>query len=416
MAVSVVDRLVSLRVLLAPGLKHASGVTDDPADLEVAERVVDAFDGPGGGVLSRAEIAERAGYDPNEERFSRRFEVFVDAGMIRPFRSKKHQQRYTLDPVALIGQELLLRFARRGGAEELHELLVAAADRLAADNLDIHEARTIVRRLTLLLTTFAADLERITEAGTIEELLAVRHGHDTDRQFKQVRIIAELVRTRFDRLLREALRLWDAGSRYQAAVNRMLDRLLQEVPMITGGGLLAVLDEETYRDAAFTRRTEELAAVATHLVVDAPVTAVDLATLHTAAQAARQQPRARTIPEPAGDAGRVNPFERARARVEQRRRAIVQWAEQQLAHHDEVDLTDQLDGWPQAAIRLAHALALARDPAVPITADLSQVQLVDPDAQVALKVPVRLRRQAPLMPVVPSVDQQAELEDEEAGR
>ncbi len=97
--------------------------------------------------------------------------------MIRPFRSKKHQQRYTLHPVALIGQELLLRFARRGGAEELHELLVAAADRLAADDLDVHEARSIVRRLTLLLTTFAADLERIVEAGTIEELLAVRRGH-----------------------------------------------------------------------------------------------------------------------------------------------------------------------------------------------------------------------------------------------
>jgi len=413
-AVGVVDRLISLRVLLAPGLKHASGVTDDPADLEVAERVVDAFDGPGGGVLTRAEIAERAGYDPNDERFSRRFEVFLDAGMIRPFRSKKHQQRYTLDPVALIGQELLLRFARRGGAEELHELLVAAADRLAADDLDIHEARSIVRRLTLLLTTFAADLERIVAAGTIEELLAVRHGHGTDRQFKQIRMIAELVRTRFDKLLREALRLWDAGSRYRTAVTLMLDRLLEQVPTVTGGGLLAVLDEETYRKAAITRPTEELAAVGAHLVVDAPVTAVDLATLHAAAQAARQQPHARTIPEPAGDGGRVDPFERARARVEQRRRGMVQWAEQQLTHHDEADLTDQLDGWPQAAIRLAHALALARDPTVPITVDLSQVQLVDPDAQVALKVPLRLRRRAPLMALTQPADQQAE--GKEAGR
>ncbi len=410
---SVVDRLVSLRVLLAPGLRHAGGVTDDPADLEVAERVVDAFDGPGGGVLTRAEIAARAGYDSNDERFSRRFEVFLDAGMIRPFRSKKHQQRYTMHPVALIGQELLLRFARRGGAEELHELLVAAADRLAADDLDIHEARSIVRRLTLLLTTFAADLERIVEAGTIEELLAVRHGHGTDRQFKQVRVIAELVRTRFDRLLREALRLWDAGSRYRTAVNRMLDRLLQEVPRITGGGLLAVLDEEAYRKAALTRPIEELAAVAAHLVVDAPVTAVDLATLHGAAQAARQRPHARTIPEPAGDGGNVDLVERARARVEHRRCGMVQWAEQQLSHHDEADLTDQLDGWPQAAIRLAHALALARDPAVPITADLSQAQLVDPDAQVALKVPLRLRRRVPLMPLVPPAGHQAK--GEEAG-
>src|SRR6266542_279028 len=364
---SVVDRLVSLRVLLAPGLRHAGGVTDDPADLEVAERVVDAFDGPGGGVLTRAEIAARAGYDSNDERFSRRFEVF----------------------------------------------LVAAADRLAADDLDIHEARSIVRRLTLLLTTFAADLERIVEAGTIEELLAVRHGHGTDRQFKQVRVIAELVRTRFDRLLREALRLWDAGSRYRTAVNRMLDRLLQEVPRITGGGLLAVLDEETYRKAALTRPTEELAAIAAHLVVDAPVTAVDLATLHAAAQAARQRPHARTIPEPAGDGGNVDLVERARVRVEHRRRGMVQWAEQQLAHHDEVDVTGQLDGWSQAAIRLAHALALARDPAVPITADLSHVQLVDPDAQVALKVPLRLRRRAPLMTLAPPAGQQAT--GEEAG-
>jgi hypothetical protein len=152
------------------------------------------------------------------------------------------------------------------------------------------------------------------QSRTIEELLAVRHGHGTDRQFQQVRTIAELVRMRFDRLLREALRLWDAGSRYRTAVNLMLDRLLQDVPRVTGGGLLAVLDDEAYRKAAITASVVQLAEVAAHLVVDAPVTAVDIATLRAAAQAAYRRPQSRTIPEPAGDGGATDPFGRARAR------------------------------------------------------------------------------------------------------
>ena len=52
---------------------------------------------------------------------------------------KKHQSRYLPDPVALLAAEILARLSSDHGAEELHSLLVAAADRLEAafrDDLD----------------------------------------------------------------------------------------------------------------------------------------------------------------------------------------------------------------------------------------------------------------------------------------
>lgn len=56
------------------------------------------------------------------------------------------------------------------------------------------------------------------------------------------------------------------------------------------------------------------------------------------------------------------------------------------------DLTSRMDTWPGAVTRFADTLAVARDPEVPISADVSEEQFVDPDAPVSLRFPMRLRR------------------------
>jgi hypothetical protein len=120
-------------VLLAPVLKRVDGVTDDPADVEMAEAILMAAESGDGVGLTRSEIAARAGVDPADEAFIARFSMLAKTGTLQRLRGdKKHQDRYFPDPMALLAAEILARLGQDHGAEELHSTLVAAADQLEA--------------------------------------------------------------------------------------------------------------------------------------------------------------------------------------------------------------------------------------------------------------------------------------------
>ena len=174
-------RLSAYLILLAPVLARIDGVTDDPADVEMAEAILVAAESADGIGLTRSEIAARAGVGAEDPRFGARLELLSRAGALQHLRGdKKHQIRYLPDPVALLAAEILARLGQDHGAEELHSMLVAAADRLEAAFQDrpgssrapsVQEVETLIGKVAALLHAYALRIETALVAGTYEELV-----------------------------------------------------------------------------------------------------------------------------------------------------------------------------------------------------------------------------------------------------
>jgi hypothetical protein len=95
-------------------------------------------------------------------------------------------------------------------------------------------------------------------------------------------------------------------------------------------------------------------------------------------------------PDPASDPriALAERWDRAKARQQARR----DWALRLLADADEIDVTSHATTWPHAARLLADLIALSRDPAVPVAADVGDPPLIEPAAEVHLQHPLRARR------------------------
>ncbi len=386
-------QLQAVHVLAAPVARHATALTDDPYDLELFDRIVDALAGEDRW-LTRSEVAERVGVAPGQPRFEQRFDTLVAHGALKPVRAKAHQSRYVLDPVALVGQELLLTLADRGGLARLHELLVLAADRLDDERLTPDDARDVCVTLARTLTVFAGDLERLLVQASTEELIRDRPGPEAGNTLERVARIATTVRERFPELIAPALATWDAGERFNRALDQLVDRLVAEAPNLAGGGMLALLDESAFLDAALTATGDQLAAPLADVVVDAPQLHVDRATVQAGLDELGAAPRRRAAPDPPEAAPDDAAAELARRATTAERQAERRrtWAERELDDAGDRELDLAAHGWPGAAVRLADALALARDERLPLTVDLGQRHRVDPEAEVAVRFPVRLRR------------------------
>lgn len=389
-------RLVNVYALVAGVTDRTDSLIRDLADLEMFEAIVDAF-ASGDERLTKAEIAERIDTHVNDPAFQRRFELLYHHGAIKQARAKHGTTTYVIDPLSLLAQELFLSLATRDGIDRLHERVVLAADRLQDPDVDLDTATDVCRGLTRLLSTFAADLERTVDLGTTADLIRARPTASVDPTVERVDTVAELTRDRFPQLEADATRMWDATERFTHAINALADRLIDEALELAGAGLLTILGEHTYRDAARTAPAEQLAAVAANSVFDAPRPTVDITTLLHAADELGSRRRPRTLIEPPDDtSGDVVATIAARAEATRRRQDTrIRHAERMLGSESDVELTGRMDTWPDAVTRFSDALAVAHDPAVPITADISQEQLVDPDAPVSLRFPVRIRRREP---------------------
>jgi hypothetical protein len=405
-------RLDTYLVLLAPVLVRIDGVTENPADLEVAEAILVAAESADGIGLTRSEIAARAGLDAADPRFTARFDLLARAGALQHLRGdKKHQSRYLPDPVALLAAEILARLSGDHGAEELHSLLVAAADRLEAafrDDLDapaptVDEVAALVAKLSVLLHASAQRMQAAFTAGTYEELARARAGSSTTRQMAQIERVCRAINrndSRYGHLFHDANRLLAAGQRFVAASEQLTERLVEVATSGEGGGVLGLADFEQYLHAAISRNLDQLAAVGAMIPLETAAPVVHLADLAQAAAELDVAPQVRTVPVPP----QVDPTLDPRAALAERRRRAEQraemrrgWAARLLAEHDEVDVTSHATTWPHAARLLADAMALSRDPVVPVAADIGDPPLVEPGAEVAVRQPLRLRR----LPVEP---------------
>jgi hypothetical protein len=122
---------------------------------------------------------------------------------------------------------------------------------------------------------------------------------------------------------------------------------------------------------------------------------VHLADLAQAAAELDVAPQVRTVPVPPQADPSLDPraaLTERRRRAEQRAEIRRGWAARLLAEHEEVDITLHATTWPHAARLLADAMALSRDPVVPVAADIGDPPLIEPDAEVDVRHPLRLRR------------------------
>lgn len=400
-------RLNTYLILLAPVLARIDGVTDDPADVDMAEAILTAAESGDGIGLTRSEIAARAGVDADDPRFSSRLDLLSRAGALQHLRGdKKHQIRYLPDPVALLAAEILARLGQDHGAEELHSMLVAAADRLEAAFQDrpgsvrapsAQEVEALIVKLSALLHAYALRMETALLAGTYEELVRARTGSSTSRQMAQIERICRAVNrdgSPYGRLFYQANQLVAAGQRFVSAAEQLTSRLV-EVASGTESGILGLADFDTYLDAAIYSTLGQLATVAAAVPLRTAPPLVHLADLADAAAELDLAPRTRSVPEPPRPDPSADPRSaltrkrnRAKARAETRR----SWAQKLLAENTEADVTSHATTWPHAARLLADLIALSRDPTVAVAADIGDPPLVEPGVEVTLRHPLRMRR------------------------
>jgi hypothetical protein len=118
--------LERLRSFFASIANDASAVTRDPRALQMARDLAEVFaDHAGLSGLTKAEaehaLAHRGPYD--QALFDSRFDLFIKMGLITPYLSKKHQQRYVLEPSGMAGLLAVERLGKRGGVDEILLLL-----------------------------------------------------------------------------------------------------------------------------------------------------------------------------------------------------------------------------------------------------------------------------------------------------
>lgn len=378
-----------LGAAVAPAARDA-GAAGDEHDLATSRAIIDAFrgiDGPCG--LRREEIAARArdlGAAPDVEA---RVEMFVRCGALRPPLSKKHQQTLLLHPAVLAGQLAFERLIRRGGVGELLTLLDATFADLADGRVGEEEAATALADLHLQVQLLADEADRLSTAATLQEILDEHRGQDARTVVARVADLQTVVSECYPVLDGAAFALVTEAQRYLAAVQRLVDRLLDE-----GGDMRSfeLLSSEEYRTAAIERGRDALAAACEHLVFDRAPESVDLQAAVDAVLAHRRPgPRAARPAPPPADPLAEDPVARQEKWRAQRDARRINQAELLLQGAGAVELSDRLRaaGWPGAAVLAAEMLTVDRVDSR-YRAVCSDELIVDPTGPVTHATPLRL--------------------------
>lgn len=385
-----------LAALVAPVATDAGAVVDDPKLLELARSVCAAFgQGDSVGGLTRAQIVDRMSGDFAPDVVDSRLQVFEKLGLLRTYLDKKHQQRYTLNPASLVGQQIFDRIGERGGVDELLALL----DRTRAlldgeptrDDVSAH-----LQHLTELLSVYANDLERLVETAPLAELLLERDDHDRATALDNLGSLATHTTERFPDLRALATRLVEEASRYLHSVEALMSRVLDE-----GGASrdFSVLAPDDYLSAAIDGHIDALAEAMAPIVFDPAtvwVSAGDLLEALDRSGPARPRARRPVAPPPSTAADPVGALLSATEQAA-RRRALR--AEQLLDGEPSVDVTGVLRAlpWSSAAMLLADLVALDLDQGQPYDVAISEATIIDPETDVTYSSPVALRAARPVL-------------------
>jgi hypothetical protein len=380
-----------VQALLAGGAAHQGGLTEEPLELELFARIIDAWDDemrP----LTRREVAERSGLG-GEVTFDARFDLLAAYGALIQHRLKAGTIRWTPDPIALISAQILTDLAEESASDRLADLIVLALDRLDAPDLDGVELVAIADRLSRTLGAVTSAIERAVDLGTLADVIEARPSARAQHQVARVSDILRLARSRFDDVTAQLRAPVDAAERFGRATDRLVERLTEQLTTVGAGGLFALLDPAEVDAIARTAPSTRLSTVATDIVFDAARPEVMRAGLVAAADDIGTPPEPRPVPPVPPTSGAADPFELITAqqvRRERRDEGRRRWLVAHLAASDESVLLD--DVWPTPVQRLVDALAVAGDPRVPVNADVANEVHVDAQANVAVRAPLRLRR------------------------
>jgi hypothetical protein len=379
------------RALVAPVAADAGSVVRDAGALAIAEAVYRAYgrlEASGG--LGRAELAAACRGVCAPDEFEARFNVFVQLGMLQPYLDKQHQQRYIFNPTSAAGLLVLDRVSRRGGIDELFNLLDRTQQSLEAGTATRAGLLEDLASAQGMLAIAADYLARLVDTSTIDVLLAERPNHVQDGLMQRVSRLAVVVQDRFADIDTGAVvRL---AQRYIDAQLRFHDRLVEHGAAVRDYSLL---DPEQYLTAARARGLGELAQALAGVVFDP-------APLHLEPEAVIAAvegfvPRRPAPPRPVrredGPAG-LDPWLRIEQAERDRRERRARRADLALDGEPVRDLSGYLRnaGWPGAARAVIDLLLLASDPDGPIDAAPTDELLVDRAAPVTHLSPLIVTR------------------------
>jgi hypothetical protein len=378
----------------APFARDVGAVIEDFALVEAARRVVDVCCHPDAAAgLSLAEILERVDGQVDGETLERRLRVFVGLGMLRPLDDRKGAMRYVLDPRALAGVQVVERITNQGGVSELLLLLDRTSAAIETRTATGHEVRLALEQARVFFRLFADTLARLGRAPIAELYAEVRH-HEHGRLLTNLDRLVRLVAGAYPELEPLGHDTVVEAQRYDRYLGAAADRIVAE-----GGAARAfdVLTPETWRTTAIHAPWDELAAVASCLVFDAPAPVVHAQDVVAAIEEWRPRGSGRELPpEPDVPAG-PDPLAVRRQVRAARRERLDRQVGSLLQDRDVTDVTGVLRGgpWSAAAAILADLLEADRDEAVPVTVEIGDALIADPRVDVAwCSTPVTVTRAA----------------------
>lgn len=384
-----------LRALVAPVAADAGAVVNDPALLDVAQGVFAAFGEAGAsGGLTKTQIAAACAEVRDEPGFDARLDLFVRLGMLQPVFDKASQQRLVFNPTSAAGLLVFERLSERGGVDELMSLLDRTRADVRSGAASREQVAASLRSAHHLLSVFADHLLRLVSSAPLSELIAERRHHAHAELVDEVRALTGLVSDAFPDLDPQAYRVVVQAQRYVGARESFVTRLLDEGAASRD---FSLLDPEDYLSAARTATPAALAQVFGRTVFDPPLPWADPTTVGEAVTEVRPLPQVRERPpRPSDEAMADDPLEAALERAEKARRKRERRVDILLGSATEAELVDAMRkaGWPGAASVLVEALSAAADPALPVSASMTDELLVEPDGPVTYLTPVVLRRTA----------------------
>ncbi|MGH2613746.1 MAG: hypothetical protein ACRDJC_00765 [Thermomicrobiales bacterium] len=367
-------------------------VEDSDWSLLVAEAVYDAFgDLDQGRGLTRVQLVEQClRVHPDPVFVEERIGVFIRMGMLQL--SKRSQQRYQFNPDSVAGLMVYDRLGEEGGVQELLSLLDrtrASIENGTATQSTVATSLDRARRAFAIHTGF---LNRLVEDRPLGELIETRRHHRAANQLlHDAKDLIEQVSLRHPNLAGAGDRLILEATRYTDAVQRMIDRLLQEN---TRNRDFSMLDPEQYRTAAQTSDRDALAVPFERVLFAPAASRLDAATILETMDAIRPRTvRVRPVREATLDV-ETDPLETARTRRERAKQSRIRRTENAIDAAAADDLTSVLRaaGWPGAGQLIADLIAMDADPEQPYALTMSESILVDPTGPVSYVTPVQLHR------------------------
>ncbi|TQE30418.1 hypothetical protein Sipo8835_23225 [Streptomyces ipomoeae] len=410
----------NLRTFMGAAARHSGGTVTDRMHLRITRDIAEGFaahSGQGGATKTQVWewITQHASPTYSVEAFESRWEVFESERLIRPHRSKKHQQRHSFHPLGTVFLMICDRLESRGGIDELIGLLDRTQELLDRDHPDREAVAHNIVFCQWVFQTFAVQLAALVVDGSLQELMEDQWQYRHQDLDQRILRLNHEVNRHFPKdvdLAHKAIAMVEAEQRYAhwaaQAVLRVLDRAGTTLDF-------DVLSAEEYLDAARNAPPEQLAEAGLALVADAPQVWLDAGAVVDALEAFMPRHRVRYRPPlPEGSPDR-DPFGAVAERAVRERARRERAADRMLLEQDRAEMTEELrrSRWPRAVRLLTDLILLDADPHAPYRVEMGTELIIDREAWVTHLHPVTVHRTntpAVLPPPVPVATEQGDEE------